>query len=194
MDLSDFQRKAVLLIFITILIGSVLLARKEPLKTEAEKGVVERSSAPRIQLTVTPTPIPIKIDINTADNKQVMELPGIGQKLAGEIINYRTRNGPFVTIDDLLNVPGIGEKRLARIKEMIDLPEATPRSSVEISKPEMSEADEQSPSQDAKEPLFGSYDSRIDPKAKCPYCKKQLWQNGMRKMKYIKCPHCLKAL
>lgn len=113
MDLSDFQRKAVLLIFISILVGSILLATKEPLK---EKKVIELTPVPKEQKTT----ISAKIDINTADLSALMELPGIGSGLAKNIMDNR----PFKTMEDLLKVPGIGEKRLAKIKEFVDLPES----------------------------------------------------------------------
>lgn len=110
MDLSDFQRKAILFIFISILIGSILLARKGPLKEISCK-----SEVPTPQIS----PIPTKIDINTADISLIMQLPGVGKGLADQIIKHR----PYSNLQDLLNVPGIGEKRLDRIKGMIDLPE-----------------------------------------------------------------------
>ncbi|MDR0300495.1 MAG: helix-hairpin-helix domain-containing protein [Streptococcaceae bacterium] len=60
-----------------------------------------------------------KININTADLSQLQSLSGIGQKKAQDIIDYRTQNGPFKSIEDLGNVSGFGEKSLDKIKDSI---------------------------------------------------------------------------
>lgn len=53
------------------------------------------------------------VNINTADAKAISEaLSGIGPKKAEAIIKYRTEKHPFKTLEDLLDVPGIGEKTL----------------------------------------------------------------------------------
>ncbi len=54
-----------------------------------------------------------KININTATAQQLMELKGVGEKLAQRIIEYRTQNGPFAAVEDLTKVNGIGPKILA---------------------------------------------------------------------------------
>lgn len=60
-----------------------------------------------------------KVNINTATKEELMTLPGIGEVLAGNIIAYRTANGPFTSPADLLNISGIGEKRLEAIYDLI---------------------------------------------------------------------------
>ena len=62
-----------------------------------------------------------RIDINTATLYQLQLLPGIGQTLAQRIIDYRTEHGDFKTVDDLLNVSGIGESKLGNIKPYIKI-------------------------------------------------------------------------
>ncbi|THB78452.1 MAG: helix-hairpin-helix domain-containing protein [Desulfobulbaceae bacterium] len=57
-----------------------------------------------------------KININTADEAVLTELPGVGPKTAERIHLYRQQNGPFKTLDDLLNVKGIGPKVLDKIR------------------------------------------------------------------------------
>lgn len=67
------------------------------------------------------TNTPSKISINTATLEELMNLPGIGESKAKDIINYRETNGPFTSIEDLLKIKGIGESILAKIKENITL-------------------------------------------------------------------------
>lgn len=60
-----------------------------------------------------------KIDINTATVDQLQMLPGIGEVLAQRIIDYREEHGAFQSIEELLNVSGIGESKLANIEPRI---------------------------------------------------------------------------
>ena len=59
------------------------------------------------------------ININTAGQAELMELPGIGESIANKIIAYREENGKFEKIEDIKNVPGIGDSKFANIKDMI---------------------------------------------------------------------------
>ena len=61
------------------------------------------------------------VDINTADAAALEQINGIGPAKATAIIRYREENGPFSTIDELRNVPGIGEKSLDQIRPQIEL-------------------------------------------------------------------------
>jgi competence protein ComEA len=62
-----------------------------------------------------------RIDINHADMKTLSLLKGIGIKKAKAIIKYRDENGKFITVDDLLNVNGIGEQILALNKTRLTI-------------------------------------------------------------------------
>jgi competence protein ComEA len=46
-------------------------------------------------------------------------LPGVGPALAAAIIEYRTEHGPFTSVEQLQEVPGIGERRLAQLSELV---------------------------------------------------------------------------
>lgn len=59
------------------------------------------------------------VDINNADLSILVELPGIGRVTALNIIEYRTNNGPFSNFDELLQVKGIGAKKLEMLKQYV---------------------------------------------------------------------------
>jgi competence ComEA-like helix-hairpin-helix protein len=56
------------------------------------------------------------VDVNRADAAELAQLPVIGPKLAARIIEYRDEHGPFRSLDDLNEIPGIGPKTLAAIR------------------------------------------------------------------------------
>jgi len=60
-----------------------------------------------------------KLDINRATMEQLQTLPGIGTVLAQRMIDRRTKRGPFLTIDELRTVKGIGAKRLEQLRPLV---------------------------------------------------------------------------
>lgn len=60
-----------------------------------------------------------KVRVNLALPAQLAVLPGVGEKKAEAIVAYRQENGPFLQVEDLLEVSGIGEKTLAGFRDMI---------------------------------------------------------------------------
>ena len=62
-----------------------------------------------------------KIDLNTASAERLEELPGIGEVLARRILDYRETNGSFSTVEELLDVDGIGEKTYEKIKDFVEV-------------------------------------------------------------------------
>jgi competence protein ComEA len=62
-----------------------------------------------------------KININTASVEQLVQLKGVGQKIAEAIVKYREANGPFKAPEDLMQVSGIGEKTFANNKDRISV-------------------------------------------------------------------------
>lgn len=59
------------------------------------------------------------VDLNTADAALLETLPGIGPAIAAAIIDHRERNGPFGSVDSLLEVRGIGEAKLAQLRDLV---------------------------------------------------------------------------
>ncbi len=62
------------------------------------------------------------VDVNAADASALEALPGVGPVLAARIVLHREQNGPFSTVEDLLDVPGIGEAKLAAMRDAISAP------------------------------------------------------------------------
>ena len=60
-----------------------------------------------------------KININSADTEQLVKLKGIGEVKAAAIVEYRRINGNFKTVQDIMNVSGIGEKTFEKIRGQI---------------------------------------------------------------------------
>lgn len=56
-----------------------------------------------------------KVNLNTADAETLQQVKGIGPKRAEAIVQYRAKNGPFASIDDLTHIKGIGAKRIKKI-------------------------------------------------------------------------------
>ena len=59
------------------------------------------------------------VNINTANETELEELPGIGPSLASRIVEHRNQNGKFKTIEDIKNVSGIGDSKFEKIKSLI---------------------------------------------------------------------------
>lgn len=62
------------------------------------------------------------VAVNRATASDLEELPGVGPVLAERIVAYREANGPFQQVEDLLDIPGIGESKLASMRDMVRIP------------------------------------------------------------------------
>ncbi|MEH7456711.1 helix-hairpin-helix domain-containing protein [Bacillus sp. JJ1127] len=63
-----------------------------------------------------------KVQVNHASKEQLEKITGIGPRKAEAIMKYREEHGPFQKVEDLLEVDGIGEKSLEKIKDQIIIP------------------------------------------------------------------------
>lgn len=96
--------------------GDVMVSLPESMYTEPTQA----STAASVETTGAEE-VSFPLDINQADLEALQALPGIGEVLAGRIIAYRDENGPFSSPDQLMNVEGIGEKRLEAILDYITI-------------------------------------------------------------------------
>lgn len=82
-----------------------------PRARASTRGSASGNSASRTTSTTTGL-----INVNTASAPELEALPGVGPTTAQAIIDYRTTNGPFSSVDELLAVDGIGKGKLAKIR------------------------------------------------------------------------------
>lgn len=67
-----------------------------------------------------------KVNVNTATAEQFAALPGVGPKLGARIVEYRQKSGSFKSVQELMNVKGIGEKNFTKIQGYLTAGEARP--------------------------------------------------------------------
>lgn len=67
-----------------------------------------------------------KINLNLASANELQQLPGVGPALAARIVAFREEHGPFSTVEDLLQVSGIGPKTLAGFRDLVTTGEDGP--------------------------------------------------------------------
>lgn len=60
-----------------------------------------------------------KINLNSASAEQLTAVPGIGDKLAARIVEYRQKNGSFKNVQELMNVKGVGEKSFGKLEPFL---------------------------------------------------------------------------
>ena len=80
-----------------------------------ESGIVTEISIPQEEILLDLSPL----DLNTATAEELAQLPGIGEELARRIVEYRESSGPFETLEQLMEVSGIGEGKLSALEGWI---------------------------------------------------------------------------
>ena len=85
----------------------------------AESTVMTRFEVPQEEFMPDMAPL----DLNTATAEELTALPGIGEELARRIVKYRTENGPFEKIEEIMEVSGIGEAKLAGLEGRVTVNE-----------------------------------------------------------------------
>jgi competence protein ComEA len=110
----------VLTMFFAAFIAGLFAARnvgRAPVHIRTLSPVVAVDAVPDSTATVTPA----VIDLNTATAQQLESLPGIGPVIAARIIAYRRETGGFESVGELMNVSGIGEKKLEAIWDYVTI-------------------------------------------------------------------------
>lgn len=86
-----------------------------PEATKTKPESIRKPSTPRKKSVSVSFPI----NINTASKEELMALPGVGEVLAERIIALRKELGEYNSVEDLLKVKGIGEKKLEKIRPLV---------------------------------------------------------------------------
>lgn len=125
------KQKLSVLILITVSFAAFTLGfflgrnpkeRHLSVSVSAEMHTQPSETAPETKASVETTEaITFPININTAAKEEFMALPGIGEVLAARIVAYRDANGSFTTVEGLMLVEGIGEKRMSEILKFITI-------------------------------------------------------------------------
>jgi competence protein ComEA len=92
---------------------------REPAMKSAQEAAAAEPALQAAEFAKTPSEV--KININTATARELESLSGVGPKTADRIVAYRQQHGQFASVEQLLEVPGIGDNKLAAIEDMISL-------------------------------------------------------------------------
>ncbi len=112
LKIFEFSRKESLAVF--FLITTILIG------TGIKYSIDQHWWLPETEVVDTdPESIKLKIDLNRAEWYELIILPGIGEKKARAIVEYRNEAGRFKTIEQLCEVSGIGAKTVKRIKNLV---------------------------------------------------------------------------
>jgi competence protein ComEA len=95
-------------------LSALNLARRVADGEQVAVGVPAAAAAPG-----TPADGGAKVDLNAATPDQLDTLPGVGEVMAGRIVQWRTEHGGFTKVEQLRDVDGIGESKFAKLREQV---------------------------------------------------------------------------
>ena len=114
--------KAVTFLVILILAGTGFwgVRRFAPTVFLGKPDLIVSPDGERQQSRATPDK-PVLLNINTASAEELQTLPNIGTKVAQRIVDYRSQNGNFTSVDALQKVKGIGAKTLEKLRPFVEV-------------------------------------------------------------------------
>ncbi len=127
---------AINVLMLAVTVGVLYWAAERGNDTESAQAValLSQPGSPPAPVSVKPVsaktgsvprrPVTFPLDLNSARLEDLMELPGIGEKLAQRLVEYRKSHGGFRSVEDLRNVRGIGAKRMERLRPLVVTREA----------------------------------------------------------------------
>lgn len=111
-------------IFVAVCIVWVFFTESVPYLIKSAQRAAENTAASESESAVlaqgsTEAPERLLVNINTADSAELTALSGVGTAKARAIVAYREEHGAFGSVDELLNVNGIGKATLEKLREFI---------------------------------------------------------------------------
>jgi competence protein ComEA len=126
---TEAERNIIVFVLVTLAAGCGLVQWRESRASRMTFSAADAGKAqmPRMSAPITPAGMDQsgRVSLNTADGPLIETLPGIGPALAGAILRHREANGPFRSMDDLDNVPGIGPAMMTKLAGLVSFDGAT---------------------------------------------------------------------
>ena len=119
------EKNIILIVALILLLGAVGFVVRKVIKKQrvlrssdiSMKDTFQREDESREESKIPTEPV----NINTAGLMEIETLPFLGMERSKDIIEYRDKNGPFKSLDELTNISGIGPKTLDKLKPLITL-------------------------------------------------------------------------
>lgn len=115
------KKSTIYAFLVPVLVGAAILTGMFIGRLTSGDRIITEKNYQEIIQPIQPGQTAAKVNINTASAEELSELPGIGPALAQRIVDYRNKNGPFVSVDELDNVSGIGKKTILDIYDYITI-------------------------------------------------------------------------